>query len=143
MNSGALPPRAASSQLWHHILLLVLPAPTSINWNDACSSAQAGGQHRSQIFTARRGGEQCKLSRHHSISSCPAALQHTLFPHEKQHHWGRKRQGMGKNLHTCISLFAFPLPRAHTAAADPAWSPSLLPAHMEKNTGSSRRKGML
>lgn len=34
MNLGELPPRAASSHLWHHVLLPELPAPTSINWND-------------------------------------------------------------------------------------------------------------
>ena len=48
MNSGVLPPRVASSQLGHHILLLVLPAPAS---NNLCSSAQAGAQRRPQIFT--------------------------------------------------------------------------------------------
>ena len=46
-----------------------------------------------------------------------------------------------KNLHTCISLFAFPLPRAHTAAADPAWSPLGLPGHMEKEYRQQQEKG--
>lgn len=105
MNFGKLPPRAASSQLRHHVLLPALPAPPSINWNEPCFSAQAGGQRRPQIFIARRG-RGCKLLPHHSISPRPVALQQ--FPHEKQHRRGRKRRGMGKkpshlHLSVCFS----------------------------------------
>lgn len=47
---------------------------------------------------------------------------------------------MGKTLQACISLFAFPLPRAHTAAADPARSPSLLPGHVGKTQRQQQEK---
>ena len=67
--------------------------------------------------------------------------QHLPSPYVKQHRQGRKRRGMGKNLRARISLFAFPLPRAHAAAADPAWSPLLLPGHMEKKYRQKEEKG--
>lgn len=143
MNFGALPPRVASSQLRRHILLLVLPAPTSTNSNDLCSPPQTGGQRRPQIFTARRRREGCKLSPHHSISPRPAALQHTLLPPRSSIAGAGNAEAWEKTF-TLASRCLFFL--SHVPTKQQLILPGVPYCSQDtwkKNTGGNRRKGVL
>lgn len=95
------------------------------------------------LFSGWRAAEVPNLHSQEKDGSFPAVtappltlqLQPKSCPQEKEHCWGRKRRGLGKNSHTCILLFAFPVPCAQRVAAEPACSPLELLGYTEKNTG--------
>lgn len=126
MNFGVFLPRAAL--LPALALSGPLCAPMNINQNFPCSFSQAGGDQRSQIFTARRRRRGAFLLSQHLPSPCSSNI--SCVPRRRSIAGAGNAEAWEKTLilASCCLLFLSHVPRA---AAEPAWSPLELLGYME------------